>query len=143
MEKKEKAIRDFVERIREKFKDKIEGIILFGSYARGEATKLSDIDILIVLKELPKEWEKRIESVMDETSEIALVYGIKISPLLLSKEEFLDNINSEALLFLDLTRGYRIIYDKSGFEEEMVKFKAQIAREYTYDEEFEAWITSD
>ncbi len=140
MEKKEKAVRDFVERIRGKFKDKIEGIILFGSYARREAKKFSDIDILIVFKELPEEWEKRIESVIDETSEIALVYGVKISPLLLSKEELLDNINSEALLFLDLTRSYRIIYDNCGFEEEMAKFKERIAREYTYNEEFEAWI---
>jgi hypothetical protein len=93
-----------------------------------------------VLKDLSKEWEKRIENVIDDTSEIALVYGIKISPLLLSREELLDNINSEALLFIDLTRGYRIIYDKSGITEEMEKFKARIAREYMYDEVFEAWI---
>ncbi len=140
MEKREKALRAFVERIREKFGDEIEGIILFGSYARREAKEFSDIDIIIVLKDLPKEWEKRIENVIDDTSEIALVYGIKISPLLLSREELLDNINSEALLFIDLTRGYRIIYDKSGITEEMEKFKAMIAREYMYDEVFEAWI---
>lgn len=43
-------------------------------------------------------------------------------------------------MFIDLTRGYRIIYNKSGITEEMEKFKARIAREYRYCEVFEAWI---
>ncbi|NMX21662.1 hypothetical protein C5S30_04355 [ANME-1 cluster archaeon GoMg4] len=48
--------------------------------------------------------------------------------------------NSGIILFIDLTRGYRIIYNKSGITEEMEKFKARIAREYRYCEVFEAWI---
>ena len=36
-------------KLKEKFKDKIEEIIVFGSYARGDFNEDSDIDILIVL----------------------------------------------------------------------------------------------
>jgi hypothetical protein len=44
--------------------------------------------------------------------------------------------SSGIILFIDSTRGYCIIYDKSGITEEMEKFKAMIAREYMYSEVF-------
>ena len=37
-------------RVLERYKDKIDSIILFGSVARGEAKEDSDIDVLIVVK---------------------------------------------------------------------------------------------
>lgn len=39
---------EFVRRALEKYGDKIDSIILFGSVARGEAREGSDIDILVV-----------------------------------------------------------------------------------------------
>ena len=42
---------EFIRRALEKYKDRIDTIILFGSVARGEAREDSDIDILIVTKE--------------------------------------------------------------------------------------------
>lgn len=39
---------EFVRRALEKYDDKIDSIILFGSVARGEAREGSDIDILVV-----------------------------------------------------------------------------------------------
>jgi len=47
----QKAVDEFVRRALEKYKDRIDTIILFGSVARGEAREDSDIDILIVTKE--------------------------------------------------------------------------------------------
>ena len=38
-----------------------EKIILFGSYARGEATQHSDIDLLVVLSEVANKHEKAVE----------------------------------------------------------------------------------
>ncbi|MCW7074784.1 MAG: nucleotidyltransferase domain-containing protein, partial [Candidatus Methanospirare jalkutatii] len=42
------AVEEFVRRVLERYKEKIESIILFGSVARGEAKEDSDIDILVV-----------------------------------------------------------------------------------------------
>lgn len=36
------------------FKDNVEAIILFGSHARNEATRISDVDVLIVVKNIEK-----------------------------------------------------------------------------------------
>ena len=42
------AVEEFVRRVLERYRDKIDSIILFGSVARGEAKEDSDIDILVV-----------------------------------------------------------------------------------------------
>ncbi|HDM22491.1 MAG TPA: nucleotidyltransferase domain-containing protein [Methanomicrobia archaeon] len=44
----QKAVDEFVKRALEKYKDKIDSIILFGSVARGKAKEDSDIDILVI-----------------------------------------------------------------------------------------------
>ena len=49
-EKYQEAVNEFVRRVKEKYEDKIDSIILFGSVARGEAKEDSDIDVLIVVK---------------------------------------------------------------------------------------------
>jgi len=42
------AVAEFLTRVLEKYRDRIERVILFGSVARGEAKEDSDIDILVV-----------------------------------------------------------------------------------------------
>ena len=49
-EKYQEAVNEFMRRARGKYEDKIDGIILFGSVARGEATEDSDIDIIVIWK---------------------------------------------------------------------------------------------
>jgi predicted nucleotidyltransferase len=49
-DKYRKAVDEFVERVLDKYSDRIDSIILFGSVARGEAKEESDIDILIKMK---------------------------------------------------------------------------------------------
>lgn len=46
--KYKEPIEEFVRRVMEKYRNKIDNIILFGSVARGEAKEDSDIDILVV-----------------------------------------------------------------------------------------------
>ena len=48
-EEKDKALKDFIEKLRKKFKP--EKLLLFGSRARGDYLKNSDWDILVVSKE--------------------------------------------------------------------------------------------
>jgi predicted nucleotidyltransferase len=47
-EKYKRPVEEFVRRALEKYGDKIDKIILFGSVARGEARDESDVDILVV-----------------------------------------------------------------------------------------------
>jgi len=58
---------------------------LFGSKARGDSRKDSDIDILVVLKSKSREKENFI---IDLTVKILLEYGIDISPHIYSQKEY-------------------------------------------------------
>ena len=47
--------------VREALKGRDARAFLFGSYARGEATARSDIDILVVERKMPPDWLSEVE----------------------------------------------------------------------------------
>jgi len=84
-----------VERTIDVFRDKLIKIILYGSYARGDFTPESDIDMMILLncsrEELPL-YRKRISRI---ASELSLESGKEVSLLLQDREtydEWLDTL---------------------------------------------------
>jgi len=81
----QKAVDEFVRRVLEKYKDRIDSIILFGSVARGEAKEDADIDILVIWKGSKLEgWD-----VLEETAvDILLKYNQYISIKTLYPEEY-------------------------------------------------------
>ena len=81
------AVEEFVRRVLERYRDKIDSIILFGSVARGEAKEDSDIDVLIVVK---KEDFKLRRALIGVAFDILLETGSDISVKVLSKNEFED-----------------------------------------------------
>jgi len=76
---------EFVNVALEKYGEKIESIILFGSVARGEGKGDSDIDILIVTKE--EDFRLR-RALIGIAFDILLETGENISVKALSKDEF-------------------------------------------------------
>ena len=81
-------------------------IILYGSYARGDNTPNSDIDLLILLNkpEVSRDDEKKVKYPLYE---IEFDTGTIISPLVLSKQDwesrhkitpFYDNIGKEGII---------------------------------------------
>lgn len=52
------STRVFADALRDRFGDRVRGIHLFGSKARGEGTAESDVDLLVVLGRVG-EWEQR------------------------------------------------------------------------------------
>ena len=85
MNKKQEALKQFVEKIKNKYGDKIEKIILFGSYARGEATKESDIDVLVLTHGDRFEMQKNVSGI---AVDILLKTGVYISAKSVSTEEY-------------------------------------------------------
>jgi len=83
--KSEKSVNEFVRRALEKYGDKIDSIILFGSVARGEAREESDIDVLIVTK---KEDFRVRRALVGLAFDVLLETRENISVKALSKEEF-------------------------------------------------------
>lgn len=63
--------------------ERLAGIYLFGSFARGEATPGSDVDILIVLDEVT-DYGQEIEHTGHLVSELSLDYDVSISRVFVS-----------------------------------------------------------
>lgn len=95
MEIKE-ILKEFRKEIEKLYGKRLKDTILYGSWARGEATEGSDIDVLIVLegKVMPG---KEIDRIIDVITEINLKYGALISVYPVSEEDF-PTVNSPLLI---------------------------------------------
>ena len=73
----------------------LHAIILFGSYAKGKATKRSDIDLLFIVSNLhDKTLRKAIEM---ESASYRYSYNIHISPLITDIDQFKKMLSSKEL----------------------------------------------
>jgi len=102
------------------FKDDLISFVIYGSVARGQAKPESDIDMLIVVKNLPKNRlertalfidliERKVEPLLQELMDRG--YYINLSPILKEPEE----ASKITPLYLDMVEDAVIIYDKNNF----------------------------
>lgn len=89
-------LKEFREELENLYQKRLKSIILYGSWARGDATEYSDIDLLIVLegKVIPG---KEIDKMIDIITEINLKHGVLISIYPVSEEDY-STINSPLLI---------------------------------------------
>jgi uncharacterized protein (UPF0332 family)/predicted nucleotidyltransferase len=77
------ALRD---RFRAAFGERLHQLILYGSYARGEATPRSDVDLLVVLDgEVGRDEREQAYALMHEFFE---TYDVDVSPLVTARDRF-------------------------------------------------------
>lgn len=103
-EKYRGSVNEFVRRALEKYGDKIDSIILFGSVARGEAREGSDIDILVVAVgdrfRMRRELSGIVFDILLETGEYISVKTLSIEDFKFLKEvksSFLSNVVKEGV----------------------------------------------
>lgn len=113
----------FKQLLLDRFADNLISLVLYGSVARGTAGKESDIDLLIILKDAPDVYYKRLEPVVDIElklqEEVFETTGSvpMFSTIILSKEEAMENRN----IFLDMIDTSVILYDKDNFFKSRLK----------------------
>ena len=81
--------------LQQEYSGRLFRIILFGSQARGNATDLSDIDILVVLND-PVDASVEIERTSQFIAQLCLKHNVLISRLFLGRSRF-DTENSPLL----------------------------------------------
>ena len=71
------------------FGEQLDSVILYGSYARGDYTPDSDIDMMILVKGIaPEELWKFRSSITSKSSELGLKYNLVIVPLIKDVDTF-------------------------------------------------------
>ena len=83
--------------------DRLRGMYLFGSYARGEADRESDLDILVVLDAFDR-YAHEVNRTGVLAADLSLKYGVTVSLVFLREREwlkgdtpFLSNVRDEAI----------------------------------------------
>ncbi|HEY5574636.1 MAG TPA: nucleotidyltransferase domain-containing protein [Anaerolineales bacterium] len=83
--------------------NRLKGVYLFGSYARGDHDQESDLDILIILDDIV-EFGTEIRRTGELASNLSLKYGISISRKFISEDRWLQgdsvllrNVRAEAV----------------------------------------------
>lgn len=90
------VLKEFREKIEKLYGNRLKNIILYGSWARGEADDDSDIDLVIILegKVTPG---REIDRMIDIITEINLEYNLLISVYPVSEEDY-SRVNSPLLI---------------------------------------------
>jgi len=92
----EQVLREFRGEIEKLYGKRLRDIILYGSWARGDATEDSDIDLVIILegKVIPG---KEIDRMIEIITEINLKHGVLISVYPISEKDYFV-VNSPLLI---------------------------------------------
>ncbi|MCD6547171.1 MAG: nucleotidyltransferase domain-containing protein [Nanoarchaeota archaeon] len=99
------VLEDFVKAVKEKFRNCIITIVLFGSWVKGTATEESDIDILIITK---RKFE--IEKILKE---IYAKYGREISVAILTPTELKKQKEKE--IIKEIIKNHCVLYGAENF----------------------------
>ena len=92
----QEILEEFRQEVQKIYGPRLRDIILYGSWARGDATEESDIDLLIILagEVVPGQ---EIDRMVDVITDINLKYGELISVYPTSEADFI-NVNSPLLI---------------------------------------------
>lgn len=83
-----KVIHLMVEAYRSVFGNSMVQIILYGSYARGDFTDESDLNLAAIVIGHRRELQQKLRRVWDISSDLELEYGILISPAVIPYDEY-------------------------------------------------------
>ena len=99
---KREIIMSFARKVRKILGKNLKQVILYGSYARGDYTEDSDIDIMVLTTLTDKEIEQIETEIYDLAFDYLMDYGVDISVVIKNEEQF--NYWLGALPFYDNVR---------------------------------------
>ncbi|QXJ29059.1 Nucleotidyltransferase domain protein [Saccharolobus shibatae B12] len=112
-------LNNMIKIMKEEFKDDLISVVLYGSVARGDNRNDSDVDILIVMDNLPRDsmlkrirlFETKVEDKLNLDEYWNKGYYVSLSPILKTPEE----AGKISPLYLDMVYDAVILYDKDEF----------------------------
>jgi predicted nucleotidyltransferase len=101
LSKEKKAVREFIATVRSAYGDKIQRAALFGSKVRGDYTKYSDVDILLIVAD--DKWKFR-QPFSVIVSDIALKYDVELDVRVISAARWQYMANIQAGLYQNISK---------------------------------------
>jgi predicted nucleotidyltransferase len=92
-------------------RNKCISVAIFGSYARGEASGKSDLDLLVLLDDSYRV-PKVKETLQASTSKFYDLFGVQLAPYVIGAAEFADRLRSGDKLIKSMVREARVISGK-------------------------------
>mgnify|MGYP003975629283 FL=1 len=83
----QKAIQEFVSYLQQSIPDRVVGVALFGSKARGDSQKDSDIDVLVILSQEDRKLRREI---LRQAARFSLKYDVLLSPRVIGAERWAE-----------------------------------------------------
>ncbi|MEZ0539327.1 nucleotidyltransferase domain-containing protein [Fibrella arboris] len=92
----QKIMTEFKQLMVQIYGDQLKQVLLYGSYARGENTSDSDIDLAVILKTDRLERWREVERIAPVVVDLSSKYDCPLSPIVLEE----DRLNTSQNLFI-------------------------------------------
>ena len=118
----------------------VERMVIYGSKARGETGPESDLDVLIVVRGLPRRRWDRYEGLRNVAREVSDEFADMVAPILLTPEEALH----VKPYYLGMLSGHLVMRDEAGFFAGILdRLRQRLAelgsRRYVDEDGYEYW----
>ena len=88
-------MQQFASSLRKLLGNTLDSVIVYGSYARGDYSELSDIDVMILVTLTEEKIKKISDEISDTAFEYLMKFGVDISPVVTNIDHFtywVDNL---------------------------------------------------
>ena len=88
-------MQDFAKSVRKMLDNSLDSVIVYGSYARGDYSELSDIDVMLLVSLGEEDIKKISDQISDLAFDFMMKYGVDISPIITNIDHFnywVDNL---------------------------------------------------
>jgi hypothetical protein len=134
-------LEQFIRLMEREWKEKLVSVVVFGSYARGQARPESDLDLLLVRTDLPKSRLTRRHLLYQLERRIGHHFTDTVCSIILTPEE----AQTVKPYYLGMLSGHMILFDRDNFFagvlERLRKRLKELGSERRYDPDgYEYWI---
>ena len=79
---------DFAKNARKILGNSLDSVIVYGSYARGDYSEFSDIDVMLLVSLGDEDIKKISDQISDLAFDFMMKYGVDISPVITNTDHF-------------------------------------------------------
>ena len=81
-------MKDFAKNVRKILGNSLDSVIVYGSYARGDYSEFSDIDVMLLVSLGDEDIKKISDQISDLAFDFMMKYGVDISPVITNTDHF-------------------------------------------------------